>query len=326
MITSPPYFNLRFYGESSKTWWPDGWYGELGREPTLEQYIEHMADIMREAKRVLKKTGNFYFNIGDKFNKKGHLMFIPEQLALRFRKDGWCVKNKIIWYKHNHSPNSKKRGWTPSYEFVYHMYKDDSYFFDLDAVRIPHETDPTKSSMRATNSYKGKYLDLGFEGAENIGTPRARRVRAIRKMKERIGDGTTGEATSNLYLPHHDYHPLGKNPGDMWMVNTKGSMEEVRGHFATFPLTLLYRMILSSCPKDGVVMDIFAGSGTTAEAVEVSNGDTVQPKEQDELKAICPRWEAGAKRRWIMLELNPKYVEIIQKRLARYGFYQEAST
>jgi len=83
-------------------------------------------------------------------------------------------------------------------------------------------------------------------------------------------------------------HPDGKNPGDVWEINTKPFPE---AHFATFPPELPRRVIKCACPKDGIVLDPFMGSGTTAMVAE----------------------ELG--RKWIGIELNGEYVNIIKKRL-----------
>jgi len=83
-------------------------------------------------------------------------------------------------------------------------------------------------------------------------------------------------------------HPDGKNPGDVWEINTKPFPE---AHFATFPPELPRRVIKCACPKDGIVLDPFMGSGTTAMVAE----------------------ELG--RKWIGIEINGEYVNIIKKRL-----------
>lgn len=83
-------------------------------------------------------------------------------------------------------------------------------------------------------------------------------------------------------------HPDGKNPGDVWEINTKPFPE---AHFATFPPELPRRVIKCACPKDGIVLDPFMGSGTTAMVAE----------------------ELG--RKWIGIELNGEYVNIINRRL-----------
>lgn len=81
-------------------------------------------------------------------------------------------------------------------------------------------------------------------------------------------------------------HPTGKNPGDLWSINTQPFLE---AHFATFSEELVRRCILGGCPKNGVVLDPFAGSGTAAKVAQDLERDA------------------------ILIELIPKYLEIIKK-------------
>jgi DNA modification methylase len=82
-------------------------------------------------------------------------------------------------------------------------------------------------------------------------------------------------------------NPKGKNPGDMWAINTKPYSE---AHFAVYPLELVKKPILAGCPVGGTVLDPFGGSGTTAEFCR--NND----------------------RNCIIFELNPEYEKLIKKR------------
>ena len=95
-------------------------------------------------------------------------------------------------------------------------------------------------------------------------------------------------------------------------------------HFATFPLGICWNPILSSAPKDGIVMDIFAGSGTVAEAVELVNiygkkptGEQVKQSRSMKTRPLTPQ----GSRRWILVEINPKYCQIAQRRLDPYGSF-----
>jgi len=63
-------------------------------------------------------------------------------------------------------------------------------------------------------------------------------------------------------------HALGKNPGDVWDITTEGFKE---AHFSVFPKKLVARCIACACPPDGVVLDPFMGSGTTAVVCELFN-------------------------------------------------------
>ncbi len=86
-------------------------------------------------------------------------------------------------------------------------------------------------------------------------------------------------------------HPLGKNPGDVWHITHKHFKN---AHFATYPVELVERIIACACPKDGIVLDPFLGSGTTAIAAELLNV------------------------KWCGIELNPDYIRMAKQRLLPY--------
>ena len=161
-MTSPPYWSLRDYGH------PD----QLGLEPTPELYIEHMTAVFHEVKRVLKKEGTLWLNIGDTYSTvsgrqgKGDLYgkqpkvskqvddsmpikikttlpdkclcMIPERLAWSLIQDGWILRNKIVWYKPNAMPSSVKDRFSNKWEYIFMFSKSKKYHFDLDAVREAH--------------------------------------------------------------------------------------------------------------------------------------------------------------------------------------------
>jgi DNA modification methylase len=157
IITSPPYWGLRKYPDSANVQWSDGWYGQLGLEPTLELYIEHLLQITKELKRVLKPSGVMFWNHGDCYG--GNMGFtistrsdapikrkLPSKtMALQnFRlvlrmidEQGWILRNVIIWHKPNHLPESVKDRFTRAYEPIFMFVKSKKYFFNLDAVREP---------------------------------------------------------------------------------------------------------------------------------------------------------------------------------------------
>ena len=83
-------------------------------------------------------------------------------------------------------------------------------------------------------------------------------------------------------------HPLGKNPGDIFLINTKAYKG---AHFAVFPPALPEKILKCSCPKDGLVLDPFLGSGTTAWVAQQLNLN------------------------WIGIELNEEYAKIAKDRL-----------
>jgi DNA modification methylase len=66
-VTSPPYFGLRDYGIEAQVW-PDGWTGSFGLEPTVDLYIEHLVEVFRALRRVLRRDGTLWLNLGDSYS------------------------------------------------------------------------------------------------------------------------------------------------------------------------------------------------------------------------------------------------------------------
>ena len=87
-ITSPPYWGKRQYEN-----------GGIGLEAKFNEYIDNLFAIIKEVKRVLKKTGSFWLNIVDSYKNKT-LLGIPWRVALKMMDDGWILRNDVIWYKH----------------------------------------------------------------------------------------------------------------------------------------------------------------------------------------------------------------------------------
>jgi len=248
-VTSPPYWGLRDYGETTKVKWKD-WNGQLGLEPHPQMYINHLVTIFREVKRVLKDSGSFWLNLGDtyygggrgqKLSSHGKMiersflgavstkenipnkrqsnwlqpkqkMLIPERVAIALQEDGWILRNDIIWYKPNHMPSSVKDRLTSSYEHVFFFVKSRKYYFDLDSIRVA-----PKSSTLIRNKYPHR------------------------------GSNCKESTLSRKRKPGEFINPKGKNPGDMWTINTK----PFKGaHFAVFPTTLIKRILKCACPKE----------------------------------------------------------------------------
>ena len=271
VLTSPPYFRLRDYAAD----------GQLGLEAHVDQWIERLVEISAEVHRVLVPTGTYWLNLGDTYSAhrsqgaaRKSLLMAPERLALRLQQSGWIIRNKIVWAKPNPMPTSIKDRLNCTYEFVYVLAKQPDYFFDLDAIRVPHRSTLTK--------------------------PRALKERAAEAWRGPNGDTVVG--LDVLKAEGRVGHPLGKNPGDVWQIATSA----VPGHHAVFPIRLASRAIQAGCPEarcthcrmpwrrrviralggtamraalaptcdceaprePGLVLDPFLGSGTTAVAAE----------------------------------------------------------
>jgi len=153
VITSPPYWGVRDYGVEN----------QIGAEPDLHAYIKDLVAIFREVRRVLKADGTFWLNIGNTYTsggrkwrdddeknkgrgmsyrpstppglKKKDLIGVAWLLALECQKDGWYLRNDIIWYKPNCQPESVKDRFTVSHEYLFLFTKSEQYFFDQDAIK-----------------------------------------------------------------------------------------------------------------------------------------------------------------------------------------------
>jgi len=248
IITSPPYWGLRDYGVE----------GQIGLEPSLDEYLEKLLRVTAELRRVLKSTGVMFWNHGDNYGNSGgkqggrstrpnldpaYEMIRPRtpvpqkslclqnyRLAIRMiDEQGWILRNVIIWYKPNHMPASVKDRFAVSYEPVFMFVKSKKYWFDLDAVRLPLK----ESSLRRWEF-------------------------AVRK-NETYGENTNLKAERESYSPQSPYAREGRpslaqsmdpargaNPGDVWSIPTQPLPEP---HFAAFPEGLVEPMILSGCPQ-----------------------------------------------------------------------------
>lgn len=137
VITSPPYYKQREYGVE----------GEIGQEKTPEEYIKKMLGVANELKRVLKKSGSYFLNIGDKFINKNQYL-IPFKITAEMQRNGWIVRNIIVWHKYpNPMPTSIKDRFNDVWEPIIFFVKDSGkyytydYYFNIDPLRIPHKTE-----------------------------------------------------------------------------------------------------------------------------------------------------------------------------------------
>lgn len=345
-VTSPPYWGLRDYGTGED---------QLGLEPHPQLFIDHLVEISREVKRVLKPRGSFWLNLGDSYcstsggpaaNDKSSLgektkaaqrrayylgeksnwlqpkqkLMIPERTAIALQDDGWILRNSVIWYKPNHMPESVRDRLTKSYEFFFFFVKSRKYYFNLDPIREAYSEvsiarlsqpsilsqmggdkqealygDAPGNGNRPADILKGIALRMGARSPNTtrpeykLNNPRANAYKKAEELtKHEVATGRIGNFSYDDPLHNKANHPNGKNPGDMWSINTQpfpGS------HFAVFPDELVEKIIKCSSPKKGVVLDPFAGSGTTL------------------------RVARRLGRQFIGIELNPEYAEMCEHRV-----------
>ena len=128
VVTSPPYWGLRDY-KLPDVEWPDGWRGCLGLEPTPKLFVEHIVEVFRAVRRVLRGDGTVFLNLGDGYLNK-NLLGMPWRVALALQADGWFLRSEIIWAKPNPMPESVRDRPTRAHEQIFLLTRLGRYFYD----------------------------------------------------------------------------------------------------------------------------------------------------------------------------------------------------
>ena len=164
---------------------------------------------------------------------------IPHLVAMALQADGWVLRQTICWSKPNPMPESVRDRCTKAHEYIFLLSKSERYFYDVDAVREPHQTADRKGERR---SYKpGSASSYRMDG---------------------------GHEEQNGSFAGLPLNPAGRNRRSVWTIATR----PYRGaHFATFPPALIEPCILAGSRPGDIVLDPFMGSGTTA-MVAVQHG------------------------------------------------------
>jgi DNA modification methylase len=124
VVTSPPYWQLRDYG----------YEGQWGLEPTYQEYLQHLWEMMDLIYKKLKPEGTCWINLGDSYYEKC-LLLLPHRFAVGCIDRNWIMRNDCIWAKRNAMPESTTDRLSKKHEYFFFMVKSENYFFDLDAIR-----------------------------------------------------------------------------------------------------------------------------------------------------------------------------------------------
>ena len=248
-VTSPPYWGLRDYGCD----------GQIGLEYSPDEYVSKMVEVFREVKRVLRKDGTLWLNLGDSYTMKfgggkgsksgttkaavdeiekppreipsglkpKDLVGIPWMVAFALRADGWYLRSDIIWAKGNPMPESVTDRPTKAHEYIFLLSKGARYYYDAEAIR--------------ERAIEGKDLGLlrgkSFVDSKNVSW---HATSILKRQKEGINSRTAGTGK--------------RNKRTVWNINTKPFPE---AHFATFPPEIPETCIKAGtsekgcCPKCG---------------------------------------------------------------------------
>ena len=353
VVTSPPYWGLRDYGVE----------GQLGLEPTPEAYVAAMVGVFRDVRRVLRDDGTLWLNMGDSYGAGGgnyfaglpkaatacdgaprsvantarargdlgerelstglkpkDLVGMPWKLAFALQADGWYLRADVIWSKPNPMPESVTDRPTKAHEYVFLLTKSARYFYDADAVREP--------------------------AAESVIERAAYAVGGTKLYNPRNGDGARRS--------FGDY-AAGRNLRSVWTIPSAPFPD---AHFATFPPALASRCIQAGTSERGCCAACGAPWARTTEVVwsgndtptqadnwRQDNGNTMQAvRETTGWQPSCACDAAvmpctvldpfggsgtvgavaeGLGRHSVLVELNPAYVAMAERRTAQLGLFAQ---
>jgi DNA modification methylase len=281
-VTSPPYYGLRDYGMS----------GQLGLEPTPEEYVANLVSVFRECKRILREDGTLWVNIGDSYHHT------------QSNNGGYSEKSTLAGFSR---PDTKGRianetGNTVRLNMDGLKPKDligipwmlafalraDGWYLRQDIIWSKPNPMPESVSDRCTKSHE--YIFLLSKSSRYYFNSESIKEKASPDTSVRDRDNTKLNncpgRTKMGGLKVNDYEF--RNKRSVWTIATQPCKES---HFATFPKELIRPCIKAGCPVDGIVIDPFLGSGTTA--------------------CVC----IEENRKYLGIELNPEYIKIAQKRI-----------
>ncbi|MGM9791020.1 MAG: DNA-methyltransferase [Candidatus Cryptobacteroides sp.] len=315
VITSPPYWAMRIYDNAENV-------NEVGNEDDYRDYVKKLTEVFREVKRVLKKSGSLWLNLGDKYNDKA-LMGIPWRVALSLMDDGWILRNDVIWSQMKGTQSCKDR-LRDSYEHVFHFVKSKKYYYDDEAIRIKPTLKPIvneNTTISATGVSGKKYRSQIVNSTVLSEEEKQNALDALEETLDKIRRGEVNDFRMTIRGCQRPWHSdntkvsgrakeleekgfyimnigaKGALPTDIWNIVPEDTWRK-DSHFAVFPEELLRIPILATCPKGGWVLDPFSGSGSTVSAA---------------LKL---------ERKGIGIDLSQEYNAIAEKRIAALTNYQ----
>jgi DNA modification methylase len=296
-VTSPPYWRQRDYGLP----------GQLGLEPTPEDYVANMVEVFAEVRRVLRSDGTCWVNLGDKWAsggnggggkwmvERGHawdhakgskgwrkppagykdkdLVGIPWMVAFAMRAEGWYLRQCNIWAKPNGMPESVSDRSTVAHEYVFHLTKNNDYWYDSESARMPLA--PSSETRLAQNVDAQEGSERANGGGKTNGKMKAVSKRIVAAAATGIED--------RRHAPYPD-----ANLRSVWWIAPAQFRE---GHYAVMPDRLAELCIVAGCPPGGAVLDPFGGAGTTG--------------------LVADRLQRDA----ILIELNPEYADMAERRI-----------
>lgn len=308
VITSPPYFQQRDYGNGNTG---------IGNEETEKQYLDNLLAIFYESVRVTKPTGAIVYNLGDKYINGG-LSLLPYKFAIQaIESNKVFLINDITWSKLNPTPRQDKRKLIQATEPFFVFAKSKEYKFNLDDY-LQHLDNLNKKNGNNPNTKIGeKYFEL----IDNAELTDAEKNNAKKELNYAIQSVISGEISS-FRMKIRGLHKLaygGQAGGRNNQINNNGySIIKITGnklkkdiiespveitkdnsHPAVYPIYIIQELIKLLTNKGDIVLDPFNGSGTTCVAAK------------------------NLGRQYIGIEINSDYVELANKRIKENNFHYE---
>lgn len=297
-ITSPPYWGLRDYGVD----------GQLGMEHTPEAYVHNMVDVFREARRVLKKEGTLWLNLGDTYMggkgsngaSQAYRERHPEKTFIN-QKALVATAPGIIRPNDRPHPFLKAKDLVGIPWRVAFALQADGWYLRQDIIwsKPNPMPEPTKDRCVKSHEYifllsKSRTYYFDYEAIQEAAVYSGVAGMDGTGFKDPVEHkGKHSKAGMLRKRKQYKYMDTGKrNKRSVWECPT----EPYPGaHYATFPRNLMVDAILAGCPVGGTVGDMFGGTGTTADVAH------------------------GQGRDFLIIELAPEHIKQIKERLTKGG-------
>jgi len=197
-----------------------------------DRYVEWFLPFARSMFDATKQTGSLIINIKNRVANKGPLKgqrhpYVYD-LVLALQNMGWRWIETYIWAKPNAVPGKFGPRTKDSFEYVYHFARGLKPYFDLNSIRVPYKADEAEIARRKRDVSGRRSTEAGF-----------------------------GRDRTKTYLLG------GADPGNV--VSVSQTYNQYRGvaHTAAMPEGLAEFFVKAASPVGGVVIDPFAGGGTT---------------------------------------------------------------
>lgn len=308
VITSPPYFQQRDYGNKNVG---------IGNEETEKQYLDNLLTVFYESVRVTKPTGAIVYNLGDKYINGG-LSLIPYKFAIQaIESKKVFLVNDITWSKLNPTPRQDKRKLIQATEPFFVFAKSKEYQFNLDDY-LQHLDNLGKKNG---NNPSAKIGDKYFKLIEKAELTQEEKNNAKKELNQAIQSVILGEI-AGFRMKIRGLHKLaygGQSGGRNNQINNNGytiikitgnklkkdiiespvEITKDNSHPAVYPIYVIQELIKLLSNKGDIILDPFNGSGTTCVAAR------------------------NLGRQYIGIEINPDYVELAKQRISEENYYQE---